>query len=844
MDSRPLTLLDRKLALARAALVFERLWSAGFFAAMVVGVFLLALLSGFLGALPGWAKLPALLLFAAALIFSLLPYWRLRWPHPAEALRRLEVNSALTHRPLTALRDEIAGPDPSPESLFLWQAHRRRMADSIRALKAGPPRSDWITRDPYALRNGLAIALIALFLLKGQDWRAELRASMAPSGPAPIAVALDAWITPPGYTGKPPILLTSPETLRRLADNKGEIIVPENSALVVRFNNARAPKLRLAKPLEDGSPGETLLEPALTEKPGTEVHEARVTLDRPVTIVAGEGSRDLHSWRISLIPDTPPVAEIAGEVETTASGSIALPWATADDYGVTSLGTRFRLSDEQEDGEGLAADGIFLFDPPAFAIQLPKAAPKTADGKAIQDLTAHPWAGLMVELTLLARDHAGQTGESKAKRFKLPEREFTKPLARSLVELRRELVLDPDGRDRVIRLLDALTIWPEGILEDSGTYLGIRTALNQLYRAQSHEDVKATIEFLWQMALAIEEGDVPEAMRDLQAARKALEQALAEGAPPERIAELMQKLRDAMNRYLSAMMEQALRNQRMGENQQQRPQPGQMLDAQDLNRMLDAIEKLARSGANEAAQELLAQLEELLSNLQAGMAQEGQQGDMSPMAQMLEKLGELLRGQQDLMDQTFRMPEMGQMGPEGEMGEPQGGSGMQGQRRLDPGALARKQDQLGQMLEQLMRELGQNGMNAPGPLGRAQENMDGASGALRRSERNTALGEQGEALENLRQGAEAMARDLMQQGNGQQGSYGRHGEARGDDRDPLGRPLPSRGEDYGPDRDMLPSEAAIERAREILEYLRNRANDMGRPRLELDYYDRLLRGLY
>jgi uncharacterized protein (TIGR02302 family) len=839
MDSRPSRLFTRKLALARGAIAFERLWSAGFFAAMVAGIFVLALLTGTLGALPAWAKLPVLLLFAGALIAALFPYWRLRWPASAEALRRLEVNSSLTHRPLTALRDEIAGPPPSPETAALWEAHRRRMAASIRTLRSGLPRSDWITRDPYALRNGLAIAIIALVLLKGQDWRSELRASLVPAGPAPIAVAVDAWITPPGYTGKPPILLTSEETMRRLA-GKGEIVVPENSALIVRFNNAKAPKLRLAKPLEDGAPGETLLEPELTQKPGTEVHEARVTLDRPVTVIAGEGSRDIYTWRVSLIPDTPPVAQITGEVETMANGAISVPWATGDDYGVTSLSTRFRLSDEQEDGEGVAADGVFLFDPPAFNIQLPKAAPKTADGKAIQDLTAHPWAGLMVELSLIARDHADQTGESKAKRFKLPEREFTKPLAKSLVELRRELVLDPDGRDEVIRLLDALTVWPEGILEDTGTYLGIRTALNQLYRAQSHEDVKATIDFLWQMALAIEEGDVPEAMRDLEAARKALEEALAQGATPDRIAELMQKLRDAMNRYLSAMMEQAMRNRTGAQNQQQ-PQPGQMIDAQDLNRMLDSIEKLAKSGAAEAAQELLAQLQELLSNLQSGMAQQGKEGDMPPMAQMLGKLGDLLRRQQELMDQTFRMPEMSQ---DGEASEPGDEQSTQGQRRPDSGALAGKQDQLGQMLEQLLRELGKNGMNAPGALGRAQQDMGDASGALRRAERNRALGEQGEAMENLRQGAEAVARDLMQQGNGQQGNYGRHGEARGDDRDPLGRPLPSRGEDFGPEHDMLPDEAAVERAREILEYLRNRANDAGRPRIELDYYDRLLRGLY
>jgi hypothetical protein len=102
----------------------------------------------------------------------------------------------------------------------------------------------------------------------------------------------------------------------------------------------------------------------------------------------------------------------------------------------------------------------------------------------------------------------------------------------------------------------------------------------------------------------------------------------------------------------------------------------------------------------------------------------------------------------------------------------------------------------------------------------------------------------GNALSKLREGAQGLARQMVQQGQGQQGNQGRHGEARGDDRDPLGRPMPNRGEDYGPNRDMLPSELAIQRAREILESLRARAGETQRPRIELDYIERLLRGLY
>ena len=47
-----------------------------------------------------------------------------------------------------------------------------------------------------------------------------------------------------------------------------------------------------------------------------------------------------------------------------------------------------------------------LLEPPLMPLQLPKANAKRVDGKASQDLTAHPWAGLKVRMTLVARDVA------------------------------------------------------------------------------------------------------------------------------------------------------------------------------------------------------------------------------------------------------------------------------------------------------------------------------------------------------------------------------------------------------------------------------------------------------
>jgi hypothetical protein len=148
------------------------------------------------------------------------------------------------------------------------------------------------------------------------------------------------------------------------------------------------------------------------------------------------------------------------------------------------------------------------------------------------------------------------------------------------------------------------------------------------------------------------------------------------------------------------------------------------------------------------------------------------------------------------------------------------------------------------MLDQLMKQLGQQGMEAPNGLNRSQGAMRDAEGALREGDRSTALGQQGEAMEGLREGAQSMARQLQQQGTGTAGNFGRNGEARGNRDDPLGRPRARSGEDFGPERSMVPSEAAVERARRILETLRNRANTPSRPRIERDYIDRLLRGLY
>ncbi len=53
--------------------------------------------------------------------------------------------------------------------------------------------------------------------------------------------------------------------------------------------------------------------------------------------------------------------------------------------------------------------------------------------------------------------------------------------------------------------------------------------------------------------------------------------------------------------------------------QNQQRQAGREIRSEDLQKMLDMIERLAQNGANDAAQELLQQLEDILRNMQAGI---------------------------------------------------------------------------------------------------------------------------------------------------------------------------------------------------------------------------------
>jgi uncharacterized protein (TIGR02302 family) len=492
-----------------------------------------------------------------------------------------------------------------------------------------------------------------------------------------------------------------------------------------------------------------------------------------------------------------------------------------------------------------------LFEPPQFALVLPNARTRKGVGQTVKDLSEDPYAGADVTMTLSAKDEAGNEGLSEPFDMKLPERLFTKPLARALIEQRRNLAMDANQRSQVEVALDALLIAPEAFTPEAGQYLGLRSVARQIERAHTDDSLREVVASLWALAVTIEDGDITDVDKALRAAQDALKQALERGASDEEIKQLTENLRAALDKFLRQLAEQS-RN-----NPQQLSRPldpnTKMLRQQDLNNMLERMERLSRSGDKDAARQMLDQLAQMLENLQ--MAQPGQGGD-GDMQQSLNELGDMIRKQQQLRDRTFKQGQDSRRDRmHGKQGDPNAMNGLQQDQQALRDRLKKLQEQLAQqgMMPGQRGQKGQQGQGQQGQQGEADDGEDGlgsadsamgdADGRLGDGNAEGAVDSQGRALEALRKGAQDLAQAMQQDGEGQDNGPGnRPGrqQSGGNQTDPLGRPL--HGRELGDDLSVkIPGEIDVQRVRRILEELRRRLADPNRPQIELDYIERLLK---
>ena len=806
--------LSRQVALSRAVLAWERMWPALMPAAALVGFYVVISLFDLWSLMPGWLHGLFLVGFLVALCAVL---WRGRdgfvLPDEDAAIRRLERDSEVDHRPLTTMLDTPAASGMDGGARILWRAHVRRMSQLLDRLRVSWPAPALAARDPYAIGAVIVLLLVIGMAGSGGDAWSRVTAGLDPDfeqAATGVPGRITAWIEQPDYTGLAPVFLTDAAGTV-VASNDDSVESDEPEAISVVAGSVLMARVH-------GGKGTPVVKMGEEERPFDIADATNFTfempLEAPVDIEARQGRRSFGSWQIAVVADALPEISLGTGPETTQNAVLRLSYEASDDFGLDRIDARFLREGKEDDA-----------DPIALILALPGYAPLQANESSYHDLTAHPWAGMPVILTLTATDTAGQVNSPET-RFPmvLPARKFNHPVARAIIELRRRLALDNEIIIPIRRSLGALLRDPSAMDEKLVAYLGLRMAYSRLRFVHGKDNLRSVFDLLWDVALALEDGDLALAERALREAQEQLQEALASDAPPEVLAELIDQVEQAMEEYLELMRENQENASDIDDGGSQWTEDEEFANVQnDLQQMLNEAEQLALSGARDQAQQMLEQLQEMLENMKARPNSQSNANGGEPLMIDLE---EIMNEQDELLDETFRKA---QAPPGTEPLEPP-----------DEQAASDRQEEIRRKLGEVMRQIGERGEDIPEAMGRAERKMRDARDDLAQGRPDRAVNPQAEALQLMQEGAQDMINQRDTEQTTDQRGQGRQSRSADEKRDPLGRMPPGQGQDpagfVG-----VPKASDIQRSREILQELYKRAGERERPEAERDYIDRLLR---
>ena len=829
--------LNRPMRLTLAGLWAERLTHA-FWPLWTVLIATLAVLAF---GVQDWLPLEGV--WAGVVLSTLGALWALvaglrvfRKPTQSDAYARLDAR--LPGQPIAALNDDQALGTDDPASKAVWQAHLARMADRAAKARAVEPNLRLAKRDPFALRY-VALTALVMAVIFGSLWRVGTIAGLGPNGAAALTAGptWEGWAQPPAYTGKPSLYLNDIE--------QAEMTLPKGTRLQFRLYGEVG-----ALVLSETVSGSKTPNPASAATQDFEVAQSGTIK------IEGAGGRD---WKITALPDAPPSIATTGKIGREADGRFTQAFSATDDYAVTSGTVVIALDLAAVDRRyGLQAPPE-LHDPVTLDLPMPITGDRAKFTETlVDDLSKHVFSNLPVTMTFTVADAALQAGMAEPIGVILPGKRFFDPLAAALIEARRDILWNRSNAAHVVQVLKAVTNRPEGFIRNERAYLRLRVALGRLdteaktLATASRDEIS---EELWAIALLVEEGDLASALERLRRAQDRLDQAIQNGADPAEVQQLMDEMRQALNEYMKQLAEEAQKNpdQQTSENQ-----PSQTITQDQLQQMLDELQKMIDEGRTAEAAELMDKLRQFMENMQVTQG-EGQPGQGSPGQQAMKGLGDTLRDQQGLSDDAFKdlqqgqpgnqgQPQPGDQGQNGEQpGQQQGQGGDGKQPGSDGRSLAQRQQDLRNQLGDLNNgklpgagtDQGEAGRKNLDEAGRA---MGEAEQALRDGDLGGALDRQAEAMEALREGmrdlGEALAQDERNQGQAQDG------EAFGQDdpnsrRDPLGRE-PGNSARIGSDKNMLQGEDVYRKAQNLLDEIRRRSGDQQRPDPERDYLKRLL----
>ena len=748
---------------------------------------------------------------------------------PTFAQAQVRLDQSLPGQPISALQDVQSTGWGDAGSTEVWNMHLLRMRSV--AMRAKPPgvNPKLATQDPFALRH-LALLIFILGLIFGNfSVIDELDGSFNETPyDGPI---WEGWLEAPSYTARPMIYLN---------DVIGKSLqVPQNSTLTFKFYDAADGYIideTVSSKLQKFTNSLERTEPIEISYSG------QVSIQEPVGV----------SWKLNVIADQPPTVNILSGVERDATGRFSLRFKAKDDFGVTAGQAIFRLNlAEVHRRHGLAAQ-------PEFQTNIELPLPLTISGDRSdfienleENLSKHPWAHLPVSVMFQVSDIGGQIGQSESLETILPARNFFDPLAKALIEQRRDILWSSKNVRRASQILRAISTEPAEIFRDLADLRILKEIITQLeeieltkVKAQSIERIS---ESLWNLSIKIEDGDLEQAIKKLERAQDKLEEAIKNGATPAEISRLMEELREAQDEYLREFSE---RNPATDRKNDKLGQMGDAVSENELQQMMDKLQQLLEDGRMGEAKDLLEEINQLMKNLQSLGSQSGQNRQENGIGgQFIEDLTGTLREQQRLSDQTFRsFQNRSRDGFDKNKETHNNDKPQTGSKNTSNQSLAEQQKNLKKELDRQRSNLPSagtvHGEAARRALNDARRSMDQSGQNLAQGDLSDALDNQSKAIDALREGLQSLADSLVEEGDQGQGTVPGDQSTNNSSEDsynldPLGRNTDANGQSSAGEQ-MLPEAELRLRSQELMNEIRKRSGGLERSTEERDYLKRLL----
>lgn len=374
--------LKTALPVARAKTAWERVAPGLLPALGLTAVFMGTALSGAWDMIPQDKRPYGLGGFSLALAAALVvPLRRTRFPTRDEAIARIETHTGVPHNPVTTILGKPFHPDGS-DGRKLWDLEQQATAAKVGRFKVGPTDLKMREHDPHYVRRALIAFPLGLGLAFGGsaaldnlsqpfDW------TVPPVPPAPVVPArIDAWISPPEYTGLAPVFLTDKSVAREETPSGSLQTIPAGTRMTVRVVGGTATvTLNGGATLEkepDPAPA-SASEPVrskTTTPPRPEIREYEILIQDNSAVYIEAYGGSVMGWSFDVTPDTGPIVSLQTTPNPDHPGMIDLQYSVQDDYGAVSIETEI-TSDETAQSKSRRAPRP-LIAPPQFNLPVPR----------------------------------------------------------------------------------------------------------------------------------------------------------------------------------------------------------------------------------------------------------------------------------------------------------------------------------------------------------------------------------------------------------------------------------------------------------------------------------------